>query len=345
MEPETNDISWEEIEPLLDNAVNKLSDSDRAAIVLRYFENKSLREVGAALGISDDTAQKRITRAVDRLRKSFAREGVAITDGTLALWPTHAIQTAPDALANAIIHSALSNTPLSLTTTALVKGTLQMMAWTKFKFAAGIAALLLLATGTATLVAQKAAQPERAAAAEAQRATPKGALHYLLDAFDAYDGKKIVDSHVTNSPEVRRLVFAVSNAVSSEGDLRKVLEEKFQNTGGLRGPSIRMEFDHGQVENAEEKITGDTATVTIPGRKDVQHLARVGKVWKITVESGTTVPDAEPRASRLDVVGQAYQEIAEAVRQGRFQTSTEAVSALQKKLTAVTKLYGPYPKR
>jgi RNA polymerase sigma factor (sigma-70 family) len=346
MEPETNNASWEEIEPLLDEAVNELTESDRAAIVLRYFEKKTLREVGVALGVSEDTAQKRLTRAVERLRKSFAREGVVLSAGALALWPIHTVQTAPDALASSVIQSTLSNSTLSVTTTVLVKGTLQMMAWAKFKFVAGIAALLLLATGTATLLAQKAAQSEHIAAVEAQRTTPKGALHYLLDAFDAYDGKKIVDSHVTNSPSVQRMVLAVSNAVSSEGDLRKALEEKFQDTGGLRGPSIRMEFDHGQLDSAEEKITGDTAIVTIPSRKDsVQHLVRVGKVWKITVESGATIPNAESRASRLDAVGQAYEEIAEAVRQDRFRTSTEATAALQKKLTAVMKLHGPFPGR
>ena len=221
-----------------------------------------------------------------------------------------------------------------------------MIAWTKFKFAAGVAALLVLAAGTATIVAQKATHSERTAAIEKQRSTPIGALHYLLDACAACDGKKIVDSHLTNSAPMHRMVLAISAAVSGEGHLRKALEEKFQNTGGLRGPSIRMEFDHGQLDSAEEKIIGDTATVTIPGRKDdVQHLVRVGKVWKITVDSGATIPNAEPRASRLDAVGRAYEEIAEAVRQGGFRTSTEATAALQNKLATVVKLHGPFPER
>lgn len=344
MDPETSDTSWAQVEPLLDDAVDKLGESDRNALLLRYFENKTLREVGSALGVSDDTAQKRITRAIDRLRKWFAHEGILLSIDALASWPAQVVQPAPDALANAIIHSTISNTTLSVTTTTLVKGTLQMMAWTKFKFAMGIATLLLLTAGTATMVAQKVSHSERTAAIEKQRSTPIGALHYLLDAFAAYDGEKIVDSHFTNSAPMVRIVLAVSAAVNGEGHLRKALEEKFQNTGGLRGPSIRMEFDHGQLDSAEEKITGDTATVTIPGRDDVQHLVRVGKVWKITVDSGTTIPNAEPRASRLEAVGQANEEIAQAVRQGRFQTSTEATAALQKKLAEVMKLHGPFPK-
>jgi RNA polymerase sigma factor (sigma-70 family) len=48
MEPTQPDATWQEIEPLLDDAVNALSETERAALLLRYFENKSLREVGAA---------------------------------------------------------------------------------------------------------------------------------------------------------------------------------------------------------------------------------------------------------------------------------------------------------
>src|SRR5881628_2908754 len=50
---------WPHIEPLLEQAMDSLDDTDRSAILLRYFENKSLREVGQALGTSDDAAQKR----------------------------------------------------------------------------------------------------------------------------------------------------------------------------------------------------------------------------------------------------------------------------------------------
>lgn len=64
-----NTADWNQIEPLLDEAVAALDDTDRAAILLRYFENKSLREVGVALGTSDDAAQKRVSRAVEKLRE------------------------------------------------------------------------------------------------------------------------------------------------------------------------------------------------------------------------------------------------------------------------------------
>jgi RNA polymerase sigma factor (sigma-70 family) len=101
MTPSTS--RWSEIEPLLDAAVEALVPSDRAALVLRYFENKSLREVGCELGVSDDTAQKRVARALDRVRDALRQRGVVITTGVLATTlSAHAVQRAPTALAGAI---------------------------------------------------------------------------------------------------------------------------------------------------------------------------------------------------------------------------------------------------
>ena len=50
------DPAWEQLSPLLDEAMARLRDGDRDAIVLRYFENKSLQEVGAALGVEERAA-------------------------------------------------------------------------------------------------------------------------------------------------------------------------------------------------------------------------------------------------------------------------------------------------
>src|SRR5437016_8874303 len=59
---------WNQIEPLLDEAMESLDAAERSAILLRFFENRSLREVGQALGTSEDAGQKRVSRAVERLR-------------------------------------------------------------------------------------------------------------------------------------------------------------------------------------------------------------------------------------------------------------------------------------
>lgn len=95
--------SWPRIEPLLDEAMAALRPSDRDGVLLRYFENKSLKEVGEALGVSEDAAQKRISRSIDDLRAFFQKRGV--TTGAAALageLSAHAVESAPISLSSAI---------------------------------------------------------------------------------------------------------------------------------------------------------------------------------------------------------------------------------------------------
>ncbi len=70
---------WRQIAPLLDDAISRLGEKDRNAVVLRFFENKNLREVGAALGASEDAAKMRVNRALEKLRKFFTKRGVTLS--------------------------------------------------------------------------------------------------------------------------------------------------------------------------------------------------------------------------------------------------------------------------
>jgi RNA polymerase sigma factor (sigma-70 family) len=95
---------WAQVEPLLDEAMHGLDDTDRTAILLRYFENKPLREVGQTLGTSEDAAQKRVGRALDRLRAFFGEHGISVGAGSLfALISANAVQAAPVGLSMSII--------------------------------------------------------------------------------------------------------------------------------------------------------------------------------------------------------------------------------------------------
>lgn len=101
--------SWQSLEPVLDEAVAALSETDRQAILLRFFENKSLREIGESLGTTDDAAQKRVTRALDQLRTLLARRGLTVTAAGLAAdLSAHATLVAPAALGSAITSAVLT---------------------------------------------------------------------------------------------------------------------------------------------------------------------------------------------------------------------------------------------
>jgi RNA polymerase sigma factor (sigma-70 family) len=97
---------WPLLEPWLDEAMAKLPQTDVSALLLRFFENKNLREVGAALGISEDAAQKRVSRALEQLRVVFSGKGVAVSAAGLATQlSAHAIQAVPAGL-GAIVSTA-----------------------------------------------------------------------------------------------------------------------------------------------------------------------------------------------------------------------------------------------
>jgi len=129
---------WAHIEPLLDEAMHALDDTDRTAVLLRYFENKSLREVGQTLGTSDDTAQKRVSRAVERLREFFAKRGVTVgASGLVVVISANAVQAAPIGLAVTIsTTAALAGSAIATATTATATKALAMTTMQKTLIAA-----------------------------------------------------------------------------------------------------------------------------------------------------------------------------------------------------------------
>jgi len=144
---------WTHIEPLLDEAMEALEDPDRAAVLLRYFENKSLREVGQALGTSDDAAQKRVTRAVDRLREFFAKRGVTVgASGLVVVLSANAVQAAPAGLA-VTISATLGGTAVAASATATSTATKAIAMTTTQK--ACIAVALAAAVGTGIFQARQ----------------------------------------------------------------------------------------------------------------------------------------------------------------------------------------------
>jgi RNA polymerase sigma factor (sigma-70 family) len=95
-EPNEADSTWERLTPHLNDALDKLSAGDRELLMIRYFGNKSHKEVAEALGVSEETARKRLSRAMERLREIFARRGVVVSSLALAAaFAAHGAKAAP----------------------------------------------------------------------------------------------------------------------------------------------------------------------------------------------------------------------------------------------------------
>lgn len=120
--------SWEEVSPVLDAALAELGEADRDAVLLRYFENKPAHEMAAILGISTEAAQKRVSRAVEKLRENFAGRGItAGTVGLASVISTHAVQAAPAGLAISVSSAAFAGA--SVSAKAIVMSALRKLAY------------------------------------------------------------------------------------------------------------------------------------------------------------------------------------------------------------------------
>jgi RNA polymerase sigma factor (sigma-70 family) len=160
------DAAWRELAPLLDEAMGRLSAADRDALVLRYFQNQSLAAVGGALGLGERAAQKRVARALEKLRGLFARRGVRLPLTLIAgAMSAYSAQAAPAGLAKMIATAAVAPGAAAGTATlTLVKGALKMMAWNQIKTVAVAGVSVLLAAGL-TSVAVKNVRSKTATAA------------------------------------------------------------------------------------------------------------------------------------------------------------------------------------
>src|SRR5437667_2831401 len=145
---------WEYIAPHLDEALGELNEGDRDAVLLRYFERKSTREMAQTLGTSEEAAQKRVSRAVERLREFFSKRGITVgASGLVVVITANAVQAAPAGLAVTISTAAtLAGTTIAATATATAIKAIAMTTLQKTIITATIAA----AVGTGIYEARQA---------------------------------------------------------------------------------------------------------------------------------------------------------------------------------------------
>src|ERR1700733_10747755 len=148
------DTDWEKIRPALDDAMHELKESDREAILLRYFENRQFVEVGAKLGLNESATRMRVERALEKLRAIFAKHGITTATAFASVISANAIQIAP------------ANLAATLTTASIVTagtGTftlLKIMTATKLKLA--LSAIVVAGTATAFVYQQQTQNKLRA---------------------------------------------------------------------------------------------------------------------------------------------------------------------------------------
>jgi RNA polymerase sigma factor (sigma-70 family) len=289
-EPEFS--AWTDIAPLLDTAMAHLGEKDHCAIVLRFFEGRDLKQVGAALGVTENAAKTRVSRATEKLRKYFIRQGITLSAAAIgSAVSANSIQAAPIGLAISVTVAAVKGTAVTTSTLTLIKTTLNIMTWTKLKTAAAGGVIALLVAGTATIVIQTVNAQSNAGKALAKSspftlagyATPEAAYTSLLWAMSTGDLEKV---RAACTPERAEQLMTKLNGKSGV-EIRSALIEEANHMNAY------------QLKQAQA-ISGDEVHLHLlvqpyPGHpragNDVQAMKKIGNEWKYAGKYGVDVKE------------------------------------------------------
>jgi RNA polymerase sigma factor (sigma-70 family) len=212
--PETE---WDKIRPALDDAMHELKETDREAILLRYFENRQYTEVGVKLGLNENAARMRVERALEKLRAIFAKRG--ITAAALAsVISANAVQVAPAGLA-----TALTTTSIAAIGTGTTFTLLKFMTATQFKLGLGV---LVVAGAATALVVQHQTQTQLRDKSELLR-------------------QQIAQLRIDNEN--------LSNRLASVGEAKSLTDEQLNELLQLRGQVGVLRRQTNELENSLAK--------------------------------------------------------------------------------------------
>ncbi|NOS70189.1 MAG: sigma-70 family RNA polymerase sigma factor [Verrucomicrobia bacterium] len=238
------DVVWEHIAPHLDSALGELSEPDRDALMLRYFERKSAGEMATTLGISGEAAQKRVSRAVERLREFFAKRGITVgASGLVVVISANAVQAAPVGLAVTISTAALlAGTTISTTVTATAIKTIAMTTLQKTLITAGLA----VAVGAGIYEAHQASKLREQVQTLQQQQAPiaeqiEQLQHERDDATTRLAALREESERLNrNTAELMKLRSEAGSLRGQASELEKLREEKRQTNLGLAAAQNRL---------------------------------------------------------------------------------------------------------
>ncbi len=261
-----SDETWTQIAPMLDAAMDQLRPKDHDALVLRFFEGRNFKEVGAALGTGESAAKMRVNRALEKLRKFFTKRGVISTTAIIAgAVSAHSVQAAPAALAQSvIIVSVTKGAAASASTLTLIKGALKLMAWTKAKMAVISGVVVLLAAGTATIAVE-----------EIDSTQVPDSLWENIETLDLNTAPIALILRPTHFGNERPVIG------------RAYINGKRVNTGGMSGRMIGKHYDFRALIQAAYDFGGS--------KFDSAHIIFPANLPKDKYDFLATVPDAEQR--------------------------------------------------
>jgi RNA polymerase sigma factor (sigma-70 family) len=230
------EADWQKMSPFLEEAMLRLSQADRDALVLRFFEGRTMHEVGAVMGASEEAAKKRVNRALDKLQLYFTQRGVSSTTAVIAgAISANSVQAAPVALAKAVTATAITKgATASGSTLTLINGALKLMAWSKMKMAVVVGVGLLLAAAGGTEIYQVHQNSRigidyfpRRFWVQAGSATPEKALQSLLWAQNLGYTKTVLNAFTPEQAQYVEAMLDYNNKTEQARSAAMIEELKY----------------------------------------------------------------------------------------------------------------------
>jgi RNA polymerase sigma factor (sigma-70 family) len=267
---------WGRIQRGLDEALSQLGQTDRDAVLLRFFEQCSLKDVGSALGMEEDTARKRVSRALEKLRLLLAKRGITTTSDALSsALTTHAVQIAPAGLAAGILATSLTAGSAAAAGTSTFMELLTMT--TKVK--ATVAALAVAATVGTPLYLQRAENKSLRAQNQA-----------LLAENSQLAALKAENEQLSN-----RVLLAANNSPSKEQQVE---------LNRLRGEVARLRTEANQVKQLRQQ--GNRAGAAQGGDAAVDN-SNSDAFMAFLGEPVQPPPDVNPAYSQQGIINAVQQ--------------------------------------
>lgn len=292
-------------EEILDDALGNLSDRDRNAVLLRFFQGRSLREVGEELGVSEDAAKQRVFRAVEKMRNYFASRGVTVESASVIATLSSAVRPAGSHVAQSAIHAGMAKSvavkaglistwPKIVAAIALVGALVGAIVIANHPASVQTAVQTLPPVAPPPTVADSNSTPAPAATTQPMpQDTPTNALIKFCTAMENNDRAGIEDClYTAQTPQRPTMGFGLLEEVAATYHLQQIWQQKFGVAMSVPGynfatlPKGTFEILRNMLETNSDGIkpNGDVATFIWPLGPDVM--------------GGSSGPDRDASAER-----------------------------------------------
>lgn len=219
---------WPELETVLDEEINRLSEKYRAPIVLCGLNGKTLKAAAQELGWPQGTLVSRLTQGRDQLRRNLARRGVVVTSGTLAaiLVPSSTNAAVSPALVEATAEAAIAwavcphaaSVLVSAQAAAVARAVFHSMVFAKLKLALTIVCLVVV-VGAGGLLGHSwlASEPAPPTADSIEKVVPVKETDPSKVAREAGPVKEV--RHFQHEDGVSAVAFSLNGKLVASGGL------------------------------------------------------------------------------------------------------------------------------